>query len=150
MKRTQTLHKGQFTNQQPQKDYLSVMVARQLQMNPVVQADQRVTCPNVVLGSIVQMNGIAAQTVVPAVQVIKRGIPASPREQHLLDTYPKTAPFHIEEQDDDPYQQATTDIRDARVASSELRRGHDHECGRIYNECYRAMSVKDLSSFSAS
>uniref|UniRef100_A0A915ILY2 Uncharacterized protein n=1 Tax=Romanomermis culicivorax TaxID=13658 RepID=A0A915ILY2_ROMCU len=32
---TQTLHQGQFTNQQPVKDYSSVMVARQSQMNPV-------------------------------------------------------------------------------------------------------------------
>uniref|UniRef100_A0A915IMH9 Uncharacterized protein n=1 Tax=Romanomermis culicivorax TaxID=13658 RepID=A0A915IMH9_ROMCU len=30
--------------------------------------DQRVLCPNVVLGSIVQMNAISAHTVVPAVQ----------------------------------------------------------------------------------
>uniref|UniRef100_A0A915IDG6 Uncharacterized protein n=1 Tax=Romanomermis culicivorax TaxID=13658 RepID=A0A915IDG6_ROMCU len=93
---TQTLCQGQFTNQQSQKNYLSVMVARQSQMNPFVQLDQRVTCPNVVLGSIVQMNAIAVQTVVAAVQMIKTGTPASPQEQHLLDTYPKTAQFHIE------------------------------------------------------
>uniref|UniRef100_A0A915K1L5 Uncharacterized protein n=1 Tax=Romanomermis culicivorax TaxID=13658 RepID=A0A915K1L5_ROMCU len=39
---TQTLQQGQFTNQQPQKDYSSVMVARQLQMNPLGQVDQRI------------------------------------------------------------------------------------------------------------
>uniref|UniRef100_A0A915IH00 TATA-box binding protein n=1 Tax=Romanomermis culicivorax TaxID=13658 RepID=A0A915IH00_ROMCU len=37
---TQTLHQGQFTNQQPQKDYSSVMVARQSQMNPLGLIDQ--------------------------------------------------------------------------------------------------------------
>uniref|UniRef100_A0A915I6U2 OTU domain-containing protein n=1 Tax=Romanomermis culicivorax TaxID=13658 RepID=A0A915I6U2_ROMCU len=60
------------------------------------RVEQRVNCPNVVLGSIVQMNAISVQTVVPAVQVIKRGTPASPQEQQLLDMYPKTTPI-IEE-----------------------------------------------------
>uniref|UniRef100_A0A915L859 Uncharacterized protein n=1 Tax=Romanomermis culicivorax TaxID=13658 RepID=A0A915L859_ROMCU len=32
--------------------------------------EKNMNCPNVVLGSIVQMNAIAAQTVVPAVQVL--------------------------------------------------------------------------------
>uniref|UniRef100_A0A915J9E8 Uncharacterized protein n=1 Tax=Romanomermis culicivorax TaxID=13658 RepID=A0A915J9E8_ROMCU len=53
---TQTLHQGQFTNQQPHKDYSSV--------------DQRVNCPNVVLGRIFQMKAIADQTIVPVVQVL--------------------------------------------------------------------------------
>uniref|UniRef100_A0A915KMN5 Uncharacterized protein n=1 Tax=Romanomermis culicivorax TaxID=13658 RepID=A0A915KMN5_ROMCU len=113
---------------------------------------QRVNCPNVVLGSIVQMNAIAAQTVVPAVQLIKRVTPASPQEQHLLDTYPKTAPFHIEEQDDNPQQLATMDIRDARAAKSKFLRGHDHECHRIYDLYCQSMSAKDwpLKSLGAS
>uniref|UniRef100_A0A915IYN7 Uncharacterized protein n=1 Tax=Romanomermis culicivorax TaxID=13658 RepID=A0A915IYN7_ROMCU len=34
---TQTLNQGQFTNQQPQKDYSSVMAARQSQMNPFLE-----------------------------------------------------------------------------------------------------------------
>uniref|UniRef100_A0A915K249 Uncharacterized protein n=1 Tax=Romanomermis culicivorax TaxID=13658 RepID=A0A915K249_ROMCU len=70
--------------------------ARSHQQEPDRQMDQRVNFPNVVLGSTVKMNAIAAQTVVPAVQVMKRGTPASPQEQHLLDRYPKTAPFHVE------------------------------------------------------
>uniref|UniRef100_A0A915KND9 Peptidase A2 domain-containing protein n=1 Tax=Romanomermis culicivorax TaxID=13658 RepID=A0A915KND9_ROMCU len=92
----QTLNQGQFTNQQPQKDYSSVMVTRQSQMNLLRQVDQRVNCPNVVLGSIVQMNAITSQTVASTVQVIKRGAPVSPQEQQLLDAYPKIAPFHME------------------------------------------------------
>uniref|UniRef100_A0A915L8R4 Uncharacterized protein n=1 Tax=Romanomermis culicivorax TaxID=13658 RepID=A0A915L8R4_ROMCU len=38
---TQTLHQGQFPNQQPQKDYSSVMVAFQSKMNPLGHVDQR-------------------------------------------------------------------------------------------------------------
>uniref|UniRef100_A0A915IAC0 Uncharacterized protein n=1 Tax=Romanomermis culicivorax TaxID=13658 RepID=A0A915IAC0_ROMCU len=70
---SQTLHQGQVTNQQPQKDYSSMIVARQSQMNPLVHVDQRVNCPNMELGSTVQMNAITAQFVVPAVQMANPG-----------------------------------------------------------------------------
>uniref|UniRef100_A0A915KGR0 Uncharacterized protein n=1 Tax=Romanomermis culicivorax TaxID=13658 RepID=A0A915KGR0_ROMCU len=121
----QSLDQGQFTNQQPQKDYSGVMVASQSQMNPVVQVDQRVNRTNVVLGSIIQMNAIAAQSVVPAVQLIKRGTPPSPQEQHLLDMYPKIAPFHIEiypeDSEGDPETISSGNLLNAVTTSSMAR-----------------------------
>uniref|UniRef100_A0A915IPT8 Uncharacterized protein n=1 Tax=Romanomermis culicivorax TaxID=13658 RepID=A0A915IPT8_ROMCU len=67
----------------------------------------------------------STQTVVPSVQVIRRGTPTSLQEQHLLDMYPKTVAFHIE--NDVLFQKARQIAHDQVVVPSSLRDNTLHQ-----------------------